>query len=261
MNLELLNEKLDASCVKQRDQNGMKLSYIEGHHAIREANRIFGFDGWTRDTVEMSMAQCEQKPTKNGDRWYVSYIAKSRISVAGVVRDGYGFGQGIDADLGRAHESASKEAETDAMKRALMTFGDPFGLALYDKAQEHVDKEPKAKKAPTPAPERKGKADHTAPFGWLMISPEPGEWQLAQASQKQIDYLKELLAQHGIDATLGSGIRSLLVRSYGLDVETINRSGGFSLAIEFLKDAPDDSIIACAEAVQSALSQKAGAVN
>ncbi|MFM7549233.1 MAG: Rad52/Rad22 family DNA repair protein, partial [Cyanobacteriota bacterium] len=36
------------------------------------------------------------------------------------------------------HESALKEAETDAMKRALMTFGNPFGLALYDKRQREV---------------------------------------------------------------------------------------------------------------------------
>jgi len=35
-------------------------------------------------------------------------------------------------------ESAAKEAETDAMKRALMTFGNPFGLALYDKSKAHV---------------------------------------------------------------------------------------------------------------------------
>ena len=32
-----------------------------------------------------------------------------------------------------AHESAIKEAETDAMKRALRSFGNTFGLALYDK--------------------------------------------------------------------------------------------------------------------------------
>ena len=31
---------------------------------------------------------------------------------------------------GEAHESAIREAETDAMKRALSTFGNPFGLAL-----------------------------------------------------------------------------------------------------------------------------------
>jgi hypothetical protein len=45
---------------------------------------------------------------------------------------------GIDADCGLAHESAIKEAETDAKKRALMTFGNQFGLALYDRAQTNV---------------------------------------------------------------------------------------------------------------------------
>ena len=34
---------------------------------------------------------------------------------------------------GEAHELALKGAETDATKRALATFGNPFGLALYDR--------------------------------------------------------------------------------------------------------------------------------
>jgi hypothetical protein len=55
-----------------------------------------------------------------------------------LIREGTGAGHGIDTDLGLAHESAIKEAETDAMKRALMTFGNPFGLALYDKSQRQV---------------------------------------------------------------------------------------------------------------------------
>ena len=76
------------------------------------------------------------------DGWGVSYIAKVRVVVFAadtlVTREGLGSGHGIDADLGIAHESAVKEAETDAMKRALMTFGNPFGLALYDKEQTNV---------------------------------------------------------------------------------------------------------------------------
>ena len=55
-----------------------------------------------------------------------------------LIREGTGAGHGIDTDLGQAHESALKEAETDAMKRALMTFGNSFGLALYDKQQREV---------------------------------------------------------------------------------------------------------------------------
>jgi hypothetical protein len=57
---------------------------------------------------------------------------------APLIREGCGAGHGIDTDLGQAHESALKEAETDAMKRALMTFGNAFGLALYDKQQREV---------------------------------------------------------------------------------------------------------------------------
>lgn len=112
--------------------------YLEGWHCIAEANRIFGFDGWNRETTTQLLGE----PIKAGDKWNVSYSAKVRITVGGVIRDGSGFGQGIDRDLGRAHESALKEAETDAMKRALMTFGNPFGLALYDKKQTNVTAAP-----------------------------------------------------------------------------------------------------------------------
>lgn len=134
-----LNQKLPADAIRSRNQNGMTLSYIEGHHAIRTSNEIFGADGWTRDTERMELVQTEQKKNSKGnDVWYVSYICKVRICAGGTCRDGFGFGQGIDGDLGRAHESACKEAETDAMKRALMTFGDPLGLALYDKEQRNV---------------------------------------------------------------------------------------------------------------------------
>lgn len=134
-----LNKPLVSTNVKQREQGGIKLSYIESWHAIAEANRIFGWDGWTRQTQDLQLVQAEQKGDKG--LWYVSYLAKSLVTVHGVSREGMGFGQGIDRDLGKAHESAVKEAESDAMKRALMTFGNPFGLALYDKTQANVVKE------------------------------------------------------------------------------------------------------------------------
>ena len=43
-----------------------------------------------------------------------------------VIREGSGAGHGIDMDLGLAHQSALKEAETDATKRALMTLAIPL---------------------------------------------------------------------------------------------------------------------------------------
>ena len=47
-----LRRKLDGRQVRTRQANGRELSYIEGWYAISEANRIFGFDGWSRETVE-----------------------------------------------------------------------------------------------------------------------------------------------------------------------------------------------------------------
>jgi hypothetical protein len=78
------------------------------------------------------------------------YSAKVRITVrcgdTTTVREGIGTGLSAQAEV--AHEMAVKAAETDATKRALATFGNPFGLALYDRDQTNVTK-PRAK---SPAP-------------------------------------------------------------------------------------------------------------
>jgi DNA recombination protein Rad52 len=136
--LKLLSGKLNEKVVKTRQQQGKALSYIEGWHAIAEANRIFGFEGWDRETV---VAECIWQEMKR-DPKACAYAARVRIRVrAGdtiVCREGSGVGHGSGATLGEAHESALKEAETDATKRALATFGNLFGLALYDKEQNGV---------------------------------------------------------------------------------------------------------------------------
>lgn len=139
-----LNAPLSRDNVSKRQGAGSKqLSYIESHHAIREANRIFGFDGWSSETVDLRCIV--EKPGE------CSYLARVRVTVyAGdrtLIREGVGAGHGKDHNIGQAHEKASKEAESDAQKRALRHFGDQFGLALYDKYQEHV-----ADDAPEPRP-------------------------------------------------------------------------------------------------------------
>lgn len=134
--IDALKAPLDRAHVAQREKGGQKLSYVEGWHVIAEANRIFGFDGWTRELIDLTE---NTQPTTNAKgNAVVSFRAKVRITVGGVVREGTGFGSGIAKDIHDAYESAIKEAETDAMKRAFMTFGNPFGLALYDKTQANV---------------------------------------------------------------------------------------------------------------------------
>jgi hypothetical protein len=148
---------LNRAHVQTRSQAGRTLNYLEGWVAIKEANRIFGFDGWERETVELRCVS-ENRRLMGRDQksgWGVTYIARVRIRLgsqvrggATLVREGSGAGHGIDVDLGLAHESALKEAETDAMKRALMTFGNPFGLALYDKQQRQVTSSVREERVP-----------------------------------------------------------------------------------------------------------------
>jgi DNA recombination protein Rad52 len=162
--LAALSAKLDGDNVSKRQGAGrMMLSYIESHHAIREANRIFGFDGWSSETVDLRCIV--ENPGE------ITYLARVRITVyAGsrvLVREGVGAGHGKEQNIGQAHEKASKEAESDAQKRALRHFGDQFGLALYDKTQANVTNGNHQENAATPRaepPPAKSTRDYQAPL-------------------------------------------------------------------------------------------------
>ena len=142
-----LKAKLSAKHVKTRQNGGQTLHYIEGWHAIAEANRVFGFDAWDRQTIA---TKCVWQGILRNFR-ACSYTATVRIRVRArnltIVREGSGSGHGTGLTPGEAHERALKQAETDAMKRALVTFGNPFGLALYDK-ERHGVRQPSSKSRP-----------------------------------------------------------------------------------------------------------------
>jgi hypothetical protein len=59
------------------------------------------------------------------------YASSCRAGNTVVTREGLGAGEATADTAGQAHERAAKAAETDATKRALSTFGAPFGLTLY----------------------------------------------------------------------------------------------------------------------------------
>ena len=135
-----LQKKLSPDVVKPAKSFGPKGDYIEGWHAMAEANRIFGFGEWS---YTVPNCQCvSERPREIGREkkpgFGVTYTAVVRVSVGDVIREDVGAGHGYDLDCGLAHESAIKEAITDALKRALRSFGNPFGLALYDKSRENV---------------------------------------------------------------------------------------------------------------------------
>ena len=134
---KLLNQKINPSNVSYRPGGGgQKLAYLESWHVIQEANRIFGFDGWSSETI-YTLCVSDTNP--------ITYIAKVKITVTDIVKEGTGAGHGRMGSIGEKHELAIKEAESDARKRALMQFGDQFGLSLYDKDKAWLKEEKETK--------------------------------------------------------------------------------------------------------------------
>lgn len=133
-----LAEKLDRRHVHIRTVEGRDLAYIEGWFAIAEANAIFGFGGWDREMVHFERVYERSR----GETTSCAYMARVRIRVRArdgiVLREGTGWGSASGKALADIHERAIKAAETDATKRALATFGNRFGLCLYDKGQGGV---------------------------------------------------------------------------------------------------------------------------
>ena len=127
----MLGRNVPARNIRSRINAGKEFAYIEGWYALSQANRIFGFDGWNRETVEV---KCVLARESRGNFTAV-YSARVRISVraddAMIIRDGHGTGEAHGSSAGEVHDRALKAAETDATKRALVTFGKAFGLALY----------------------------------------------------------------------------------------------------------------------------------
>jgi DNA repair and recombination protein RAD52 len=133
--IKMLEAKLDPKhVVKPTGSFGPKGDYLEGWHVINEANRIFGFGQWgyTHDLKQVS------KETNAKGNIEIGYICNCKLVVGDVTRQDVGYGSGAAKKEGDAHEGAVKEAVTDALKRCLRTFGNPFGLALYDKSQANV---------------------------------------------------------------------------------------------------------------------------
>ena len=139
---------LPREAVSQRSQGGATLSYVDQHYVINRLCDVLGPLGFETQTLALE-AVCEPYKTttsRGKEVWRVGYRATVRLTVhvpngvhhTTIAKEGSGAGQGIDADLILAHESALKEAETDALKRAARLLGTSLGLALYDKQQADV---------------------------------------------------------------------------------------------------------------------------
>jgi hypothetical protein len=129
--LKALRRGPEHKYLRSRQLHGREIIYLEGWYAISEANRIFGFDCWSRETIESRCVLARE----NRGTFTAVYVARVRITVGAgdraLIREGSGTGESYGSSAGEAHDVALKAAETDGTKRALSTFGAPFGLELY----------------------------------------------------------------------------------------------------------------------------------
>lgn len=121
-----------------KDNKG--LSHVEGFEIEAHLNRIFGFEGWDKEIVEIHCV-FEDAQEKNGRTGYnVTYACRLRLTIRNpfgdvvCVRDGAATGSANNLpSRGDAHDFAMKNSVTYALKIAAKTLGDQFGLSLYDK--------------------------------------------------------------------------------------------------------------------------------
>lgn len=146
--LLLCNNKLSPEDVREREgSNGKILKYVSGTYVIGKLDEIFGLH-WCSEVKSMHcghgpvLTKFTPKPTraKPNPEPYEKYvtgheaIVRITIMLDGSVvtyKEGAGAGSGIDTYPDKALESSSKEAETDALKRAAYKFGPALGLAVY----------------------------------------------------------------------------------------------------------------------------------
>ena len=81
--LAALAAPLDRANVRQREQGRGKVAYMEGWQVIAEANRIFGFDGWQRQTIAVRCVSQAERPIGRDQKpgWGVTYTARVRVTV------------------------------------------------------------------------------------------------------------------------------------------------------------------------------------
>ena len=134
--IEELEAPLESELVSQREgAGGRMLDYIEGYTAIDQANRIFGFNGWG---YRVDSVKFESAAGPAG-----AYMATVTVGVEGASRGDVGYNEitlkrdGTIPD--GAHELAYKASITDGLKRALRTFGNQFGNALYGGGSQSTD--------------------------------------------------------------------------------------------------------------------------
>jgi hypothetical protein len=108
---------------------------LEAYEVIAHLNRLFGFEGWSKEVTELAPVF-----ESGEDRWTVAYRATVRLTVRdpegkeATVKEDAAVGDAINQpNRADAHHLAVTSAVSVALKRCAKDLGDQFGLSLYDR--------------------------------------------------------------------------------------------------------------------------------
>ena len=199
-----LAQPIDPALVSQRrGRAGRTFSYIEGHTAISEANKVFGYGGWGFELVEnVTLRRIETVDAQTGEvKVTNAYTAPVRVTVPGAPpRTDIGF-HAVTEETADGHETAIKGCVTDGMKRALRSFGDRFGNGLYgDQPPANGSSRPQS--VPVQA----------------RANNKPAEAQADNRVQTLRKRLMELAAEQGFDE---NGVRTAVQRQTGKSIDDL----------------------------------------
>jgi recombination DNA repair RAD52 pathway protein len=133
-----LMSPLNPKRVQSRQQSGRSLSYLAAYEVKAALIRIFGFGGFSAETIDTNVVSVEQVdrtpegiPTGNYRAVAVCTVRLS-IPILGAVYTESASSSQVNPQPGEALDFAIKTAESDALKRAATYLGTQFGLGLYD---------------------------------------------------------------------------------------------------------------------------------
>ena len=157
--LQVLKYDIEPSRIKSRTKGNINLSYLEGFDLIETANKVFGHGNWSYSITSLDQVSQETNSNQNVVICYKAVIKLTVYSLdhsKHISKEDVGFGTGIAKSLADAHEGGAKEAVTDAIKRAMRSFGNQFGNSLYDKSRNHQTQSQATPQIPNtqPAPSR-----------------------------------------------------------------------------------------------------------
>ncbi|MGA5506863.1 Rad52/Rad22 family DNA repair protein [Streptomyces umbrinus] len=140
-----------------RVRNLRGMSHLEAWDVRRQLIRIFGFEGFTVETLSLDLAYENgipnfRKKNKQGEEygapytaWTIVYRAQVRLTVKttggetiATFEDAAAGDAVNQPSVGDAHDLAMKTALSQALKRCAVNLGDQFGLSLYNDGSQNA---------------------------------------------------------------------------------------------------------------------------